>query len=368
MLMGYYHYEVTDFLEDQYFKSWVLTPCQESCDFWNNFLLTHPEKAEAVAAAKSVLLGVHAEMEADFPTDGQVTAMLDEIHSRKDAASRWPTSGLWVRLGASLSAAAAVLLVIGWLRQPDRHDNHVSYEELLSAVEAPLMEQTNTTTAPILLTLPDSSTILLQPKSSVSYRKDFVQNALREVYLSGEAFFTVTKNRRRPFIVYSNELVTKVLGTSFMVTAFEDAKQVEVCVKTGKVSVFSRTNTEVCEGIAKPELGGTIITPNQKVLFSREQTQIHKGLVESPEILASAVLPAPFLKFQDMPVSELLGNIEETYGIDIVYDDRLFGQCLLTASFTTESLYEKMDLICKGIEANFEVVDGKMVVTGRGCN
>ena len=74
------------------------------------------------------------------------------------------------------------------------------------------------------------------------------------------------------------------------------------------------------------------------------------------------------LKFQDMPVSELLNNIEETYGIDIVYDHRLFGECLLTASFTTESLYEKMDLICKGIEASFEVIDGKMIVTGRGCN
>ncbi|MGG7664601.1 FecR family protein [Dyadobacter sp. BHUBP1] len=366
--MGYYHYEVTDFLEDQYFKSWVLAPSQETCDFWNNFLLTHPEKAEAIASARSVLLGIRSEMEADFPTDGQVAAMLDEIHNRKDSASRRPMRGLWLRLGASLSAAAVVLLVIGWARQPNRHDSHVSYEELVSAVEAPLVEQTNTTTSPILLTLPDSSTILLQPKSSVSYHKDFTQIALREVYLSGQAFFTVTKNRHRPFVVYSNELVTKVLGTSFTVKAFEDAKQVEVCVKTGKVSVFPRTDTEVCEGITSPELAGTIITPNQKVLFSREQTQIHKGLVDEPEILVSAVLPAPLLKFQDMPVSELLNNIEETYGIDIVYDHRLFGECLLTASFTTESLYEKMDLICKGIEASFEVIDGKMIVTGRGCN
>lgn len=366
--MGYYHYEVTDFLEDQYFKSWVLAPSRESCDFWDNFLLAHPEKAEAVAAAKSVLLGVRSEMEADFPTDGQVAAMLDEIHSRKNVVNRWPMRGLWLRLGASLSAAAVVLVAIGWFRQPNRHDSHVSYEELLSAVEVPLTEQTNTTGAPILLTLPDSSTILLQPKSSVSYRKDFVKSTLREVYLSGEAFFTVTKNRRRPFVVYSNELVTKVLGTSFVIKAFEDAKQVEVSVKTGKVSVFPRTDTEVCEGIAAPELAGTIITPNQKVFFSREQTLLRKGLVDAPEILASAVLPAPLLKFQDMPVSDLLDNIEATYGIDIVYDDRLFRQCLLTASFTTESLYEKMDLICKGVEANFEVVDGRMIVTGRGCN
>jgi hypothetical protein len=195
-----------------------------------------------------------------------------------------------------------------------------------------------------------------------------MQNAVREVFLSGEAFFTVTKDRKHPFVVYSNELVTKVLGTSFLVKAFKNAKQVEVCVKTGKVSVFPRTDTEVCEGIAKPELSGTIITPNQKILFSREQTLMHKELVESPEILESATMPDPLSKFQDMPVSRLFDNIKATYGIDIVYDNRSFGECLLTASFTTENLYEKMDLICKGIEASFEVIDGRIIVSGRGCH
>ncbi|ACT92707.1 FecR family protein [Dyadobacter fermentans] len=366
--MSYYHYGLADFLEDRHFKSWVLTPDRESDDFWNNFLLQHPEKSEAIAGARSLLLGIQSQMEEDFPADDQVASMLEGIQSRRETTGGGQARRLWFRLGASLTAAAVVLVVIGWLRKPNRHDNHVSYSELLSAVEEPLIEQTNTTIAPILLTLPDSSTILLQPKSSVSYRRAFMDNALREVYLSGHAFFTVTKNRQRPFVVYSNELVTKVLGTSFMVKAFEDAKQVEVCVKTGKVSVFPRTDTEVCEGIATPELAGTIITPNQKVLFSRDQIQIRKELVESPEVLVSAVLPAPLQKFQDMPVAQLFSNIEETYGIDIVYDDRLFSQCLLTASFTNESLYEKMDLICKGIEADFQIVDGRMIISGHGCN
>ncbi|MCF0074737.1 FecR domain-containing protein [Dyadobacter sp. CY261] len=363
--MGYYHFEVTDFLEDQYFKSWVCTPCPDTDKFWENFLAEHPEKAETIASAKAILVGIRSEVEEDFPTDNQVAFMFDEITSRKD---RGQVRGLWFRLGASLTAAAVVLLVIGWLRKPNRHDTHVSYEELVSAVEDPLIEQRNTATEPILLTLPDRSTILLQPESSVSYKRNFMSDTLREVYLSGEAFFTVTKNHERPFIVYSNELVTKVLGTSFMVKAFDDAKQVEVCVKTGRVSVFPRTDTEICEGIRTPELVGTVITPNQKVLFSRDHIQIRKELVASPEILASAVLPAPLLKFQDMSVASVFGNIEETYGIDIVYDHRLFGQCLLTASFTTENLYEKMDLICKGIEASFEVIDGQVVVSGRGCN
>nr|WP_295922636.1 FecR family protein [uncultured Dyadobacter sp.] len=366
--MSYYHYEVTDFLEDHYFKTWVYTPTRESEDFWKDFLIRYPSKSETVTHARLILLRVQTEMEQDFPDDMKVAGMLDEINSRKDRQEGRQVKRLLLRLGASLSAAAAVIIMIGWLRQPDRHDKHVSYDELVSAAESPLQEQTNTTSAPILLTLPDQSTIRLQPNSSVSYRKDFAQHMLREVYLSGEAFFEVTRNPTRPFVVYSNELVTKVLGTSFLIRAFEDARQVEVVVKTGKVSVFPRTDTEVCDDIKKPELAGTIITPNQKVLFSREQSQIRKLLVETPEVLVSAVMPVPMLKFQDVPVTALFSNIEQTYGIDIVYDDRLLGECLLTASFTNENLYEKMDLICKGIEATFEVLDGRMVVSGRGCN
>lgn len=365
--MSYHHFEVTDFLEDQYFRSWVNAPTPESNDFWNSFLMQHPEKTDAVANARMVLRSMKSDVERDFPADEKVMSMLDEILERK-GTSRWQVGKRWIRLGVSLTAAAVVLLVIGWSRQPNRHDNHVGYAELLSAVDDPLIEHTNTSPTPVLIVLPDQSTIRLSPKSSISYRKEFNQNPLREVYLSGEAFFTVMKDRRHPFIVYSNELVTKVLGTSFLVKAFEHAEQVEVRVKTGKVSVFPRTDTEVCEGIAEPELAGTIITPNQKVLFLREQIQIQKELVEAPEILASAAAPAPLLKFQDIPVSHLFANIEETYGIDIVYDHRSLGQCLLTAAFTTENLYEKMDLICKGIEADFEVVDGRMVVSGRGCN
>ncbi len=66
----------------------------------------------------------------------------------------------------------------------------------------------------------------------------------RDVYLSGEAFFEVTKNPDRPFRVFANEIVTKVLGTSFTVRSFENDTTIQVIVRTGKVTVYSQAITE----------------------------------------------------------------------------------------------------------------------------
>jgi len=88
------------------------------------------------------------------------------------------------------------------------------------------------------------------------------------------AFFTVIKNRRRPFVVCSNELVTRLLGTSFVVKALEDAQQMEVCSKTGKVPVFPRTDTEVFEGKITPDVRGGKFLKNVNEYFPIPQSQI----------------------------------------------------------------------------------------------
>lgn len=366
--MPYYKYEVTDFLEDPYFNEWVNNPDPEMDLFWNEFSMQYPEKSEMITVAKAILLQLKADMEKDFPSDNTIESILSTIQENKNQTQpgRFRILSHWMTI--SIATAAMLILLIGWLVANEKRTNYVTYDELVSAVEAPLIEKTNETATPHLVKLPDSSTVLLHPNSSISYRKDFDKDRRREVYLSGQAFFTVTKNPDLPFFVYSNELITKVLGTSFLIKAFDDQKETEVEVKTGKVSVYTRMDHEAQASRTNSKLGGVIITPNQKVLFSREEIRIKKSLVAIPEIIVSAVLPAPMLKFHDTSVSEIFANLEQTYGIDIIYDEALFSNCLLTACFSNENLYEKIDLICKGVEARFDVVDATVVVTGKGCH
>ena len=88
--------------------------------------------------------------------------------------------------------------------------------------------------------MPDESTVELAANSRIAYANNFDSAGTRDVYLSGEAFFKVTKNPCRPFRVFANEIVTKVLGTSFSVRSFEKDTVIQVTVRTGKVSVYSQ--------------------------------------------------------------------------------------------------------------------------------
>jgi transmembrane sensor len=360
--MHYGDFELEDFLEDSYFQKWVNEPTAESNLYWNEFLLHYPEKSEVIATAKSLLFSLAAEMEDDFPDEQQIDHMWGKIKTHVVAPNR-KTRSIWPGISGIAAAVTILIVMAGWLLRPEQKKIDITYDILTSSLPTKLIERKNLTSKPIRIDLPDSSHIILDPNSAISYSNDFNGKKEREVYLSGQAFFQISRNTQRPFYVYANELVTKVLGTSFTVKAFENSSQMEVAVKTGKVSVFTRSEDM---GLSKnPE--ETILTPNHRILYSRKEESMKKYLIDIPEVIACTATAPAIIDFQDTPVSDVFKNIEDSYGIDIIYDKEVLKNCLLTASFSQESLYDKIELICKGVEAEFTIVNAQIVVTGRGC-
>src|SRR6218665_25984 len=102
----------------------------------------------------------------------------------------------------------------------------------LKLTDAPVF---NNSSKPVLVSLPDDTEVLLFPKSKLS--APLFSKAERNVRLEGKGFFKVTRNANRPFLVFTEKLVTKVLGTSFTVNATRGAEE-SVEVKTGKVAVY----------------------------------------------------------------------------------------------------------------------------------
>ncbi|RYF19451.1 MAG: FecR family protein, partial [Flavobacteriales bacterium] len=87
-----------------------------------------------------------------------------------------------------------------------------------------------------IITLSDGSTVTLNNESELEYPKKF-SDSTREVHLKGEAFFEISKNKLKPFIVKTGQLNVKVLGTSFNVKHYQTDKNINVVVATGKVGV-----------------------------------------------------------------------------------------------------------------------------------
>lgn len=86
------------------------------------------------------------------------------------------------------------------------------------------------------ITLQDGTTVFLNSGSSVAVSSEFGQTK-REIKLTGEAFFEVHHDAKRPFIIHTGKLLTTVLGTSFNIKAYPEDEQLKVSVATGKVSV-----------------------------------------------------------------------------------------------------------------------------------
>ena len=266
---------------------------------------------------------------------------------------------------ASAAAVFLIFCVAGWLLQQNygaitftSTGSHARIAYIINQNQS--IEKNNYTKLTIAFKLEDGSIIRLKPGSKIIYPAHF-EKSQREIVLKGEAFFEVSKDKARPFLVYTENLTTRVLGTSFNIKAYEDGNDIEVSVKTGKVSVS-------CDGkiynniINKSKVE---LSPNQEAFYYKKENRLVKRIVENPEMLVSKELHR--FAFENARMAEVFEKIEELYGIEIVAETPEIYNCNLTAEFTNQPLMTRMDMICKSIGATYEVEEGRITVRGAGC-
>ncbi len=369
--MTYSDFTTDDFINDTQFKLWVKQPTEGSNSFWAIFLKDNPAKNIDIANARTILKAIEEQVHREFLSqkdEDQIFIQIQEqIESEKVHRIR--------RLPAWLGCAAAASIVLGvmlWQFGPKNTNkiNQVVYENNREKALTPLTEKINNTDKAILVTLNDGSSIFLNPNSKISYAQNFNQGNIREVYLSGEAFFEVAKNPNKPFLVYANELIAKVLGTSFNVRAYVDEKDVIVKVRTGRVAVAVARITDVQQKMSSRELDGIMLLPNQQAVLSRQEVRLVKSLIENLAVISKNqpqnLMQQQFI-FNSDDARQVFESIEKAYGVDIVFDEVLLSQCQFTGNVTDESLYEKLDIICKTIEAQYQILDAQVIITSKGC-
>ena len=234
----------------------------------------------------------------------------------------------------------------------------VQEEAATETAAAAWTETANPTNQSLRLTLPDGTTVALTPASRLRYPAVFT-GAKRQVYLRGEAFFDVTHNAARPFQVFTDQVVTTVLGTSFTVRAEAGQSGALVQVHTGRVRVTPRARLlKTAE-----ESEGVVLLPNQQTRFEPTAALV-KELVPAPAVLAAE---QSFI-FNDRPVAEVLRALEQAYGVTIVYDETVLTHCTVSLTLREPSLYEKLDLLCKTLGATYQVDGTQIRFKARPCS
>jgi len=362
--------EIEDLLSDESFQSWILLKIDD--DGWEEWTLENLQRAKLVEDARHLLLAMKVPesqlSSSDIHKALQTTWI--KIAEKENQINFTENSRVSILKKYFLSGIAAslffCLMSVWFYKNHFNTDNVVTYKELIDENSEGLVEQTNNSNKPQIITLSDGSSVLLQPNSKLSYPKIFTGNE-RKVYLSGEGFFEISKNPRKPFYVYANEIVTKVVGTSFRVKAYSDQPDVEVLVRTGKVKVKSN------DLVSKSGQQEVVLLPNQALRFLRSDLKFNKitNITQDEELVHSVGnIEQLSFEFTDIPISQIFETIEQAYLVDIDYPKNKLKDCHLTTSLSDQPLTEKLKIICKsiGTNTNFEMNGNQITITSEGCN
>lgn len=195
--------------------------------------------------------------------------------------------------------------------------------------------------------LPDGSKVWLNENSTLSYPDDFNEDAKREVKLKGEAFFEVTKNPERPFIIEAGKTVTRVLGTSFNVRQ-DNQGSIKVSVVTGKVS-FQPVENSRQELILLPGDAGVITKEgySAKSKFGNQNFLYWKSRQ---------------LAFTNATLSEVLKTVENAYHVKFHLNEEELLNRRITTSFNQIPLSEVLEVIEVLLDLKIKKTDSVYVV------
>jgi len=203
------------------------------------------------------------------------------------------------------------------------------------------------------LTLPDGSKIWLNSGADLKISKAF-NGKIREVYLSGEAYFDIAHNAGKPFIIHTGDVVTTVLGTAFNIKQDISTHTVEVTVARGKVSVARGTKM----------LG--ILTPNQQISFNTQNSKAVRSIVDSRMV---AAWHQNEIHFDDIRLADAVLELEQRFNVQINFKNEKLEDCRFTGTaLKGEKLDKILNVICAFNNATFETrPDGTILIDGPGC-
>jgi len=349
-MKNYKEYQTEDFVQDPYFRSWALGMLPESDTFWKDWITANPYKTDIAEEAKVLILAL--QIEEETPASVILSKGMERIFAETIYAKIIPVyNRSWFRVAATLVLISGLALLAVKF-SPFNLNNS---DQRVVVIE-------NTSSAKKTVLLSDGSKVTVEHGGQLLIDKDFGKTK-RTVYLTGDAFFDITKNPEKPFLVITDNLVTRVLGTSFWIKADKNNAEISVSVRTGKVTVFQKTKNS--EDVMPVER--MILTPNQEAVFVRSESKLVKTLVEKPVLLNPASKKYAHFEFEETAITEVFSELEKAYGVRIIYDTELLENCNLTATLGNEPLFEKLDLICETIKANYEIADGQVIINAKGC-
>lgn len=182
------------------------------------------------------------------------------------------------------------------------------------------------------ITLNDGTEITLNGGSKIIYPEKFAARDSRNVFISGEAFFNVTRDTLRPFLVHVDNMSIRVLGTTFNVRAYADERFIATTLQKGSVQL-SIDDTVI------------VLRPNEQAFYTRSNRNIRKFAVQAKEY---TLWTDGSLQFEQQPLSRIIAVLSHKFGVRFEIDASIDTEEQFTMNFTNqENLGDVLDVMTR---------------------
>ena len=290
------NYEVEDFISDESFINYHFKSNKDDHLFWEGWVKKNPSKLVLVKEAREMIDSLSFNLsEKEYAEElKKITSVINKENAQHNVF-RLPGSSsslqLFKRKKRMLRYVLPLIVIFAiggyWLLRsfPNRSEK--------------VLETVNKSKGPLVITLSDGSTVTLSPGSYLQYPGNF-KNKDRDVYLHGNAQFSVKRNEKHPFKVHAENMVATVLGTTFNIKSSGDSAIV-VELLTGKLSV------QIFNDKMEPEQS-VLLDPNERALYVRTDKHLYKNLIALEHNVY----------FHQNSFEEIAGKVKNVFGITVI--------------------------------------------------
>lgn len=312
-------YQLSDFVRDPSFCNWVHKASQEDRLYWDIWLVNHPEKAPLAEEAAMLVRGIrfHKQLLSSEEVNEEWKSLRLRLQQDRQVKPRSAITGFFrnYRLVAAVSVgllmAGAALWYLTNIAGYQSH--HTAYGQTATVV------------------LPDSSMVALNGNTTLRHASAWNLLQDREVWLEGEAFFSVvhTRSEQRFMVHIPDEVTVEVLGTEFNVSSRKSGNR--VVLSSGQVRL--NLPEEAGWGPEANQQAYVLMQPGEMVQFRDRPSDYTKKAV-NPEIYSS--WKDDRFIFDDTSIREIALMLEENYGYRVHIADPALANRKLTGEIETE--------------------------------
>lgn len=290
------------------------------------------EKPEKETEIKNLIRNHWFEFNNEALPEGNINHLLDKIHHQIQLEDKAVRRMQFITVFQRVAAVLIIPLILSFLAVFYFQWKTKAPELAFAEIQCPLGVRTK-------FVLPDGTTGFLNSGSTLKYPVHFTKE--RNVLLKGEAFFNVTLDKKHPFTVKTPHLSTKVLGTQFVVIAYDDESTEEIILKEGKVEVYSCKERKL-----------ESLNPNQNLVLNTQTRKFHKNAIEASQYTSWT---EGKLTFRNETMEKVANRLGRWYNVEIVIKDKELYSYAFRATFIDEPLEEVLELLSVTAPIKYEI-------------